>query len=206
MPIPQSRWSTIAALTTLAILCLVLRSDALPAPPAHLSLRMRSLPRRTLWVWERPEDLHAIDPTTTAIAWLDRTILLGQEVVSVPRRQPIAYPNSAVRIAVVRIEALAGASLDTAQQQRVVALLLQSAAQPGIAALQPGHPGFSTGPTPPGACRKLGRKPGVKPDEKPNLVLTVVLVPLFLPTELIPAPLESCPGAWPWAGLTRSAP
>jgi hypothetical protein len=46
------------------------------------------------------------------------------------------------------------------------------------------------GPTSPGACRK----PGVKPDDEPNSVLTAVLVPLFVPTELFPAPLRAYPG------------
>jgi hypothetical protein len=97
---------------------------------------MWPLPSRTLWVWERPEDLRAIDPHTTAIAWLDQTILLGAETVSQPRRQPLAYPTSVTRIAVVRIEALPGAPLDAAQQQQTIHLLLESAARPGIAALQ----------------------------------------------------------------------
>jgi hypothetical protein len=97
---------------------------------------MSRLPRKTLWVWERPEDLHFVDPATTAIAWLDQTILIGQEVVSVPRRQPLSYPTGAVRIAVARIQALPGAKLDATERQRAVALLLLSAAQPGIAAFQ----------------------------------------------------------------------
>lgn len=136
MLILQPRWTAISALAMLGALCLVLRSDALPRPPAHLSLRMKLLPTRTLWVWERPEDLRAIDPSTTAIAWLDQTILLGPDVVGVPRRQPLSYPSSAARIAVVRIEALPDAKLDAAQQRQAIALLVQSAIQPGVAALQ----------------------------------------------------------------------
>ncbi len=136
MRLPRVRWTAIAAPATLAILCLVVHSDALPRARRHLSLRMARLPRRTLWVWERPEDLHAIDPATTAIAWLDGTIVLGTDVASIPRRQPLAYPTRATRIAVVRIEALPTAKLDAAQRQQAVASLLQSASQPGIAALQ----------------------------------------------------------------------
>lgn len=118
------------------MLCLVLRSDALPTPRHHLSLRMSRLTRRTLWAWERPEDLRAVDPKTTAIAWLDQTILLGTEAAGIPRRQPFAYPTGIARMAVVRIEALPGAKLDAMQQRQAIALLLQSATQPGIAALQ----------------------------------------------------------------------
>jgi hypothetical protein len=97
---------------------------------------MRHLPPRTLWAWERPEDLRTIDPQTTAIAWLDQTLLLGAHVVSEPRRQSLTYPTSATRIAVVRIETLPGAMLDAAQEQQALSLLLKSARLPGIAALQ----------------------------------------------------------------------
>lgn len=117
-------------------LCLILRSDAIPIPHATLSARMKLLPRKTLWAWERPEDLRSIDPETTAIAPLEQTILLTPEVLDHPRRQPLTYPTNVVRIAVVRIEAPSIAPLTAAQQKRTVALLLDAAQQPGIAALQ----------------------------------------------------------------------
>jgi hypothetical protein len=129
-------WTTVTVLLALAALCSLLRSDEFPARRGPLSQRMSQLPHRTLWVWERPEDLRAVDPATTAIAVLDQTILLGQDARAVPRRQPLTYPAGAVRIAVVRMEAPPNAQLGLAQQQEAVALLLQSAAQPGIAALQ----------------------------------------------------------------------
>jgi hypothetical protein len=97
---------------------------------------MRHLPPRTLWAWERSEDLRTIDPQTTAIAWLDQTLLLGASVVSEPRRQSLTYPSSATRIAVVRIETLPGAVLDAPQEQQTLSLLLKSARLPGIAAFQ----------------------------------------------------------------------
>jgi hypothetical protein len=113
------------------IVFLALRPDALDlSPPAG---RMNALPARTLWVWERPEDLHTIDPRTTAIATLDRTILLGRDAVLIPRRQSFVYPAGIRRIRVVRIEALgpiapglehatAGLILDTLQDRDVAAL------------------------------------------------------------------------------------
>lgn len=112
---------------------------------------MARLPRATLWVWERPEDLRGLAPAkgsaarmepattasmTKAIAWLDQTVVLGAAVTSVPRRQPFLYPASAVRIAVVRIQALPTAPLDAIQEHETAALLLNAAARPGIAALQ----------------------------------------------------------------------
>jgi hypothetical protein len=97
---------------------------------------MLQLPSRTFWAWERSEDLRAVDPQTTAIAYLDQTILLGRDAVSTPRRQPLTYPSNATLITVVRIEAPPGTSLDSAQQQKAVALLLKSVQRPGIAALR----------------------------------------------------------------------
>jgi hypothetical protein len=130
------RWTTLAELAVLSVFCMILRPDALPFVSSSLSPRMRNLPQKTLWAWERPEDLRAINPETTAIAWLDQTLLLGPEVISQPRRQPLFYPSNATRIAVVRIETLPNARLDSAEEQQTVSLLLKSASRPGIAALQ----------------------------------------------------------------------
>jgi hypothetical protein len=118
--------------------CLVLRPDAAPRP----SLRgaMKRLPPTTLWVWERPEDLSRIDPATTAIAFLDQTVRIGGTISSIPRRQPMSYPASVVRIAVVRIEVEPGTDLEgeggQAMAREAAGLVLDSAARPGIAALQ----------------------------------------------------------------------
>jgi hypothetical protein len=63
------------------------------------------LPRVFVWAWERPEDLRFLDPHTTGIAFLDRTIFLDRGAVSVrPRLQPMRFPSGAVLMAVVRIE------------------------------------------------------------------------------------------------------
>ena len=129
-------WRKIAAAAAIGTLCLSLRSDVVPSKGPGLSARMMSLPRRTLWAWERPEDLHSIDPLTTAIASLDQTIVVGKDVVSQPRRQSLSYPSVARRIAVVRIEIVTGATLDTAREREIANLLLQSANQSDIAAFQ----------------------------------------------------------------------
>jgi hypothetical protein len=101
---------------------------------------MRHLPTTTLWVWERPEDLSRIDPATTAIAFLDQTVRIGGTISSIPRRQPMSYPASVVRIAVVRIEVEPGADLKSdgglAMARETASLILDSVARPGIAALQ----------------------------------------------------------------------
>ena len=96
---------------------------------------MSHLPARTLWVWERREDLSSIDPRTTAIATLDRTVLLGRTVTVIPRRQPVTYPAGIARISVVRIEA--PGDITPGLEQPAADLILNLAiADPGIAALQ----------------------------------------------------------------------
>jgi hypothetical protein len=95
---------------------------------------MNALPVRTLWVWERPEDLRAIDPHTTAIAVLERTILLGSMATDLPRRQSIIYPAGIQRIAVVRIEA--PGTIAPGLEQTTSDLILDSISDPAVAALQ----------------------------------------------------------------------
>jgi Protein of unknown function (DUF3142) len=116
----------------LALFCLAMRPDmANLAPPPG---RMRSLPSRTLWVWERPENLRSIDPKTTAVATLDGTILLGTRISVIPRRQYYSIPRGTRRIVVVRIEASGSIApnLGPAAAQAVLDL----ASAPDIAALQ----------------------------------------------------------------------
>jgi hypothetical protein len=85
-------------LLSLAVFCFAIHPDMLNlAPPPG---RMRALPTRTHCVWERPEDLRSIDPRTTAVATLDRTIVLGDRITIIPRRQFYAYPVGTRRIAV----------------------------------------------------------------------------------------------------------
>jgi len=98
-----------------------------------------SLPQRVFWVWERPEDLHEIDPGAAGVAILEETLRLGSSVVPIMRHQPILLPERAPRIAVVRIETdpnFASHRGDTALLQRAVANLDRISRQPGIAALQ----------------------------------------------------------------------
>jgi hypothetical protein len=113
----------------------------LPVPAHNLSWRLLSLPHITLWAWERPEDLTTIDPRTTAVAYLDRTILIGPpsaspNVIVEPRRQPLAVPKAARLIAVVRIEAPPGLVPSDNQRQQGLSALADAASQPGLAALQ----------------------------------------------------------------------
>ncbi len=108
--------------TALATCLGALRPDIadLTPPPG----RMNTLPSRTLWVWERPEDLRSIDPRTTAIATLDRTLLIGRTVAVVPRRQTYIYPAGTARISVVRIEA--PGAIEPAIEPSIVDLVLDT--------------------------------------------------------------------------------
>jgi len=116
----------------LYFLCFVLKPDALNlAPPPG---RMNALPARTLWVWERPEDLRTLDTHTTALATLDRTIILGRSATMIPRRQSFLYPANTIRIAVVRIEA--PGSIATGLEQPTADLILGSIPGSSVAALQ----------------------------------------------------------------------
>jgi Protein of unknown function (DUF3142) len=101
---------------------------------------MDRLPRLTVWAWERREDLRALDPATTAVAYLDRTVVLDwRGLAVVPRRQPMLLPASTglVRIAVVRLETRSGAALNEDSARASAAAIVQVVDEvPAIAALQ----------------------------------------------------------------------
>jgi len=97
--------------------------------------RLQHLPRITLWAWERPEDLRALESNRFAVAYLAQTIVLRDHPVSVPRMQPLQVAPGAAVIAVVRIE---GAPLRLSEKAagQVAYMILKSAKQPGISAVQ----------------------------------------------------------------------
>lgn len=76
----------------------------LPSRPAAFA---ETVPRRVLWAWEEPEDLRAL-PTTVGVAYLAETILLGDRVTVLPRRQPLRPAAGASMVTVVRIETRRG--------------------------------------------------------------------------------------------------
>jgi hypothetical protein len=101
--------------------------------PRHHDLQ--HLPRITLWAWERPEDLRALEPNRFAVAYLAQTIVLRDRPVSVPRMQPLRVAPGAAVIAVVRIEG-APLRLNEKAAEQVAGMILNSAKQPGISAVQ----------------------------------------------------------------------
>jgi len=91
---------------------------------------MQGLPRVTVWAWERREDLRELDPESTAVAYLDRTIAIdARGVVVTPRRGAMLLPVSAAlkKIPVVRIETAPDAVLDGAAAAKTVDAIVEAA-------------------------------------------------------------------------------
>lgn len=98
----------------------------------------QAFPRLTVWAWENPEDLRALDPQRYAVAYLDQTIFISRDVSSRPRMQRLLVSPATRIIAVVRIEAgAAGAAINAPGLPAQVASLIQRSAQkPRTSALQ----------------------------------------------------------------------
>ncbi len=98
----------------------------------------QKFPRITLWAWESPQDLRHVSPEKYAIAYLDRTIFITDQTLTVPRMQPLLTPQNARMIAVVRIEApRAHAKLDVPGVAEEVADRIVAASRRGrVSALQ----------------------------------------------------------------------
>jgi hypothetical protein len=129
---PAKLWNGVSCALIALLLFLSIHSDALPHPQGRLA----PLPRVTLWAWERREDLHTLDTRRFAVAYLDQTLTVGLTVHAESRRNVLAFPSSATRIAVVRIEAPSTAVLNNENRNDAIQAILASAREPGIAALQ----------------------------------------------------------------------
>ncbi len=133
---PAGWWVSVALLTTGLW---ALRSDArLEGGAGRRMGRMSALPRVTVWAWERREDLRAVDAATTAVAYLDQTLLVdGGGVVVKPQRQGLLLPAAMglVRIPVVRIETGPDVVLNEEMAEAVASAAARSAVA-GAAALQ----------------------------------------------------------------------
>ena len=94
-------------------------------------------PRLTLWAWQVPENMEFIDPAQVAVAYLDQTIYVRDQVFREPRVQPMVVQPAMHVIAVARIEMPAGLSSDSEElRNKVTDALLHSARTKGVAALQ----------------------------------------------------------------------
>jgi hypothetical protein len=81
---------------TLALAACTTRRDPLPG-----------FPRLMLWAWERPEHLTFIDPHSTGVAFLARSIQWREgKIASRPRYQPVEVPADTVMMAVTRLDSI----------------------------------------------------------------------------------------------------
>lgn len=81
------------------------RAAAGSSPPQPS--RLAAIPNVVLWAWERPEDLHFLEPKAVAVAFLAQTITLPTSTTAPsihPRLQPLRIAHGTPLIAVVRIE------------------------------------------------------------------------------------------------------
>src|ERR1700736_634807 len=102
MPVPSVGKSRDLAAAALAAILLALGGDRMTSGRAGTSL---DLPPLVLWAWDRDDDLRFLDVSDTGVAYLAATLTLrGEGVVLTPRRNPLALPEGAIRIAVVHVE------------------------------------------------------------------------------------------------------
>ncbi len=123
----------------LAILALLVAATGMGGPDGRTRpAGIADFPRLTVWAWENPEDLRALDPQRYAVAYLDQTILIARQVSSRPRFQRLLVSSRTRIIAVVRIEAAtSGATLNApGLPAQVASLILHSAQKPRTAMLQ----------------------------------------------------------------------
>lgn len=110
-------------------------------PIAQRPIDNMGLPPVMLWAWERPVDLEYLDTKRYGVAFLAQTLTLkGDEVVLIPRRQPLHVTPETKLMAVTRIESEKNqpgrASLSTSQKTRVVELILRSLKLDKVSAIQ----------------------------------------------------------------------
>lgn len=94
-----------------------------------------------LWAWERPEELRFADPSKFSVAFLAQTLELREnEVVFIPRRQPLDVSPRTHLIAVTRIETTRDpakrATLSVEQIRTVVERLKGTVQLPSVSELQ----------------------------------------------------------------------
>ena len=99
------------------------------------------LPPIILWAWERPEDLEFLDSKRFGVAFLAQTLTLtADDVVLTPRHQPLKVAPATRVIAVTRVESQKKtgqkAGLTSAQQERLVTLILRTLELQNVSAIQ----------------------------------------------------------------------
>ncbi len=120
-----------------AVLCLRALGDIGPLTAPVRMAFPNAMPQTILWAWEEPEDLRAADPAKVGVAYLARTLLLGDSrITTLPRHQPLEVPEGMAVMAVVRIQTEPGFRDSPALRQQTAAALAEVSRQPGLRALQ----------------------------------------------------------------------
>jgi hypothetical protein len=97
------------------------------------------LPRIVLWAWERPENLHFIDPSKVAVAFLAETIeLTSDQVIVRPRLQPLKVPDGTRLIAVARLSTNVhtAPTYSLRQNKALAGNILRLRSIPGVSGIQ----------------------------------------------------------------------
>jgi uncharacterized protein DUF3142 len=131
----------LAGLMAVAFSLLLLVSSCQKKVASRNRLDENKFPSLVLWAWERPEDLEFLDAQRFAVAFLAQTIVLkGDEVILLPRHQPLKVSPQTKLMAVTRIESLKTtgekATLTVAQREKLVTLVLKTLQLSNVSALQ----------------------------------------------------------------------
>ncbi|HKV91155.1 MAG TPA: DUF3142 domain-containing protein [Candidatus Angelobacter sp.] len=109
---------------------LVFAASGGKAPSGAVPHALQSFPRVMLWAWEAREDLRYAPPDQYGVAYLAKTIFIGERVSVAPREEPLLIAPGARTMAVVRIEAPRNrARLDIPRLAETVARLIIPEAQ-----------------------------------------------------------------------------
>lgn len=130
---------SIALVGALAAFALTKVCGALSKRATTAATRSDQMPRIILWAWERPVDLHFINPSETGVAFLARTIQLSaNEVVVRPRLQPLELPVGTRVIAVARVETdkRRAPELSDLQTEKLAGDVAEMALLPGVSQIQ----------------------------------------------------------------------
>ena len=119
-----------------AAFCAYSRGDRDPIRISVSANLTAEMPRTILWAWEEPEDLRAADPERVGVAFLADRVFIGENVIVIPRRQPILVPPGIWAEAVVRLEAANSFQDDAATRRATADAILTAARLPGIRAVQ----------------------------------------------------------------------
>ncbi len=101
--------------------------------------RLAKLPKVMLWAWERAENLKFIDPKTTGVAFLAKTISLKATELDIRSRfQPLEVPPDTSLVAVVRIETdrYLKPVFSLEQQEKVLEAIIALTKLKGVVGLQ----------------------------------------------------------------------